>query len=279
MTARVQPSSGQEEQIQKQKRLEDLEAKAVAEAKASADSSFRPSPSLLNASSAEALMSQVDGPALKNYEAKESVYVGRSVPVSAGGKLEVPIQVTSPGSVVEYFIEIKTHDLAVTITAERDEGVTMVKKTTRVESAQCPLTQKFLVGSVPCLINFKFDNEFSWMREKVVSYKITVTPPSRDSLHGGRRRRAKACVKAVGEDLKSAEQRLEGASQQKNRLTDKIEKMQKELEEKKKSLQVATKEESWLKERVTLRQEQCRLLNNRLTLGWDDESEQREQAE
>lgn len=127
MTARVQPASGQDEQIRKQKRLEDLEAKAVAEAKASADASFRPSPSLLNAASAEALMSQVDGPALETYEGKESVYVGRSVPVAAGGKLEVPIQVTSPGSVVEYFIEVKTYDLAITITAERDEGVTVVK--------------------------------------------------------------------------------------------------------------------------------------------------------
>jgi hypothetical protein len=127
MTARINPSSSQDEQIRKQKRLEDLEAKAVAEAKASADSSFRPSPNLLNASSAEALMSQVDGPALSTYEGKESVYVGRSVPIAAGGKLEVPIQVTSPGSVVEYFIEIKTYDLSVSITAERDEGVTIVK--------------------------------------------------------------------------------------------------------------------------------------------------------
>jgi hypothetical protein len=107
--------------------LQDLEAKAVAEAKASADSTFKPSPSLLNASSPEALMSQVDGPKLASYEAKESVYVGRSVPVAAGGKLSVPIQVSAPGSVVEYFIEVKGYDLAVSITAEREEGVTTVK--------------------------------------------------------------------------------------------------------------------------------------------------------
>ena len=120
--------------VLKQKRLEDLEAKAVAEAKASADSSFRPSPALLNASSPEALMSQVDGPSLATYEGKESVYVGRSVPIAAGGNLEVPIQVTSPGSVVEYFIEIKTYDLNVSITAERDEGVTIVKVKSLLEA-------------------------------------------------------------------------------------------------------------------------------------------------
>ena len=133
MTAKMQQASGQEEQIQKQKRLEDLEAKAVAEAKASADASFRPSPSLLNAASAQALMSQVDGPSLATYEGKESVYVGRSVPIAAGGKLEVPLQVTSPGSVVEYFIEIHNYDLAISITAERDEGVTIVKVSGLVE--------------------------------------------------------------------------------------------------------------------------------------------------
>jgi len=47
--------------------------------------------------------------------------------VAAGGKLEVPIQVTSPGSVVEYYIEIASRDLAIAISAERDEGVTVVK--------------------------------------------------------------------------------------------------------------------------------------------------------
>jgi hypothetical protein len=188
MTARVQPAAGQDEQLLKQKRLEDLEAKAVAEAKASADASFKPSPSLLNAASAEVLMSQVDGPSLLTYEGKESVYVGRSVPITAGGKLDVPIQVTSPGSVVEYFIEIHSHDISIGITAERDEGTTVVKvcflkcfslfffdfsltfrcrstcryfgtkSPSRVDSSASPLTQKFLVGTVPCLINFEFDN-------------------------------------------------------------------------------------------------------------------------
>jgi hypothetical protein len=139
------------------------------------------------------------------------------------------------------------------------------------------LTQKFLVGTVPCLINFTFDNEFSWYREKLVTYKITVTPPSRDSLAAGRRRRAKACMNAVADDLKSAEQRLEAATQQKAKLATDIEKLQKELEEKKRSLQVATKEETWLKDRVQLRQDQRKLLTDRLTNGWEDEGEQRQE--
>jgi len=111
------------------------------------------------------------------------------------------------------------------------------------------------------------------MREKVVSYKITVTPPSRDSLAAGRRRRAQACLKAVEDDLKTASSRLEAASQQKSTLQEEVAKLMKELEEKKKAWKVAEKEEAWLKERKTLRVEQQKLLKHRLKNGWSDEDE------
>jgi hypothetical protein len=117
----------------KKKRLQALEAKAVAEATATADAAYTPSASLLNASTAEPLLQQVDGPSLADYfdensaAGKESVYVGRSVPIAAGGSLTIPIQVSSPGSVVEYSVENKQYDFGFGITAEREEGVTIVK--------------------------------------------------------------------------------------------------------------------------------------------------------
>jgi hypothetical protein len=58
---------------------------------------------------------------------KESVYVGRSVPIAAGGSLMIPIQVSTPGSVVEYAVENKQYDFGFGITAEREEGITIVK--------------------------------------------------------------------------------------------------------------------------------------------------------
>jgi hypothetical protein len=112
---------------ERQQRLEDLEARAVDKAKATADAAFRPSPSILNAQSASALLASVDGPSLDTYQNKESIYVGRSVPVAAGTKLLVPIQIMTPGSVVEYAIELKAYDLSFGITAEREEGTTTVK--------------------------------------------------------------------------------------------------------------------------------------------------------
>jgi hypothetical protein len=108
-------------------RMAELEAKAVAEATATADESFTPSPSLMNASSPEALLQQVDGPSLSGYEAKESVYVGKSVPVALRSKLEVPINVSAPGSIVEYAIESKGYDVGFGVVAEREEGITVVK--------------------------------------------------------------------------------------------------------------------------------------------------------
>ncbi|KAG7341200.1 hypothetical protein IV203_023151 [Nitzschia inconspicua] len=261
------------------KRLQALEAKAVAEATASADAAYTPSASLLNASSPELLLKQVDGPSLADYydpnstAGKESVYVGRSVPIAAGGSLTIPIQVSSPGSVVEYSVENKQYDFGFSITAEREEGVTIVKETTRVDASKEPITGKFLVGTVPCLIQFQFDNDFSWMREKVVSYKVTVTPPSLQTLTAGRRRRAKACLKAVTEDYQASKSRYQAASDQRTLLETELEQLKLEIAQKEKSLKVVVEEEKRFKDRLGLRQEQINLLQDRLENGWHDEQE------
>lgn len=126
-------SKNSDHESNRKKRLQALEAKAVAEATATADAAFIPSPSILNATTAEPLLQQVDGPSLADYfdpdsaAGKESIYVGRSVPIAAGATLTIPIQVSSPGSVVEYSVENKAYDFGFAITAERDEGVTIVK--------------------------------------------------------------------------------------------------------------------------------------------------------
>jgi hypothetical protein len=134
-----------------------------------------------------------------------------------------------------------------------------------------PITQKFLVGTVPCLLQFDFMNEYSWIREKVISYKITVTPPSRDSLAAGRRRRAQACLQAVEDDLQVALSRLDATTLQKVSFHDEVAKLTKALEEAKKAFESSEKEETWLKERKALRLEQQKLLKQRLTRGWPDE--------
>jgi chromosome segregation ATPase len=121
------------------------------------------------------------------------------------------------------------------------------------------------------MLVFEVDNSYSWLREKIVSYRITVTPPSAEILMSGRRRRAKACQTVVEEDLSSAQEHLAATLSQKKTLEQEVAKLEKELEEKKKSLEVAEKEEKWLINRVKLRKEQKELLKKRLTEGWEDE--------
>mmetsp|Transcript_15798 Transcript_15798/g.39700 ORF Transcript_15798/g.39700 Transcript_15798/m.39700 type:complete len:286 (-) Transcript_15798:210-1067(-) len=263
------------------KRIEALEAKAVAEATATADSQFVPSVSLMNSTDPLAIMKQVDGLRdLSDYEEKESIYVGRSVPVSAGGSLEIPIQVGTPGSVVEYAVENKQYDFGFSITAERDDSVTLVKEKSRVDASKDgPITGKFLVGTVPCWIRFKFDNDYSWLREKVISYKVTVTPPSLDTLYAGRRRRAKACLKAVGDDLTSADKRRRAANDQLTLLETELEELKLEMAQKAKNLQAVRDESKWCTERVQLRTDQKSLLQDRLENGWEDERVLEEEEE
>jgi hypothetical protein len=268
-TSAVDEDAGDSDSMRDEKKQADN--KAVDRAKAAVDSNFRPPASVWNSASANALMQQVDGPSLDTYESKDSIYVARAVPLAAGAKMDVPIHVTAPGSVVEYAVELAAYDIVFSVSAERDDSTTIVREPATVDCASCPITQKFLVGAVPCLIQFHFDNGYSWLREKHVSYKITVTPPSREALAAGRRRRAQACLKAVHEDLQTASTRLQAASQQKAQLQDEVANLMAMLQEKKKAWVIAEKEEAWLKERKALRLEQERLLKERITKGWPDE--------
>lgn len=124
---------------------------------------------------------------------------------------------------------------------------------------------------MPCWIRFKFDNDYSWVREKVISYKVTVTPPSLDTLYAGRRRRAKACLKAVGDDLTSADKRRRAANDQLTLLETELEELKLEMAQKAKNLQAVRDESKWCTERVQLRTEQKNLLEDRLENGWEDE--------
>lgn len=112
----------------------ELEARAIAQAIQSADASYVPSPSLLASDEADPLLSQVDGPSLVNFNSKPSVYQAKAVPVALRAKFDVPIHVTAGGSIVEYEITTDVYDISFGVTAEREEGVTNVKESARVDS-------------------------------------------------------------------------------------------------------------------------------------------------
>jgi hypothetical protein len=252
--------------------LEDSsDAEAIALATKAADENYVPSQSLLNSSSPYPLIRSVDGISLKRYNPDPSLFYAKDVIVPLRGTLNVPIHVTTSGSIVDYTVDCAGYDIGFGITAEREEGVTVVKEKARQDAHVESITGRFLVGSVPCAIIFNFDNEYSWFREKKITYRIKITPPSFENIYNGRRIRAKAALAIVSKDKESAEARLENVSNKHSSLISDIERLEIELQEKKKSVGVVQKEEHWLKERVQLRDAQEDLLTRRLTEGWEDE--------
>lgn len=265
--------------VKTKKTKEELEAKAIAEATASANANYTPPTSTLNSPSPYPLIRSVDGMSLKKYNATPSIFTARDVPVPLRGKFTVPIHVTLGGSIVEYTVASKDYDIGFGIVAEREEGVTVVAPLDRVDAEVKPVNGKFLVGSVPCALIFTFDNEYSWFREKRITYKITVRPPTKENIIAGRKYRAESALKVISTDLTGAEDRLGSVSTKHEELISDVERLEKELEEKKKSLGVVAQEVDGLKKRVQLRSVQEDLLNRRLADGWEDEYELDEEEE
>lgn len=108
--------------------LEDSsDAEAIALATKAADENYVPSQSLLNSSSPYPLIRSVDGISLKRYNPDPSVFCAKDVIVPLRGTLNVPIHVTTSGSIVDYTVDCAGYDIGFGITAEREEGVTVVK--------------------------------------------------------------------------------------------------------------------------------------------------------
>lgn len=250
----------------------ELEARAIAQAMHSADAAYYPSPSLLASDDPKPLLLQVDGPSLVEFHSTiPSVYQAKAVPIALRARVDVPIHVVSGGSIVEYTISTDLYDIAFGVTAEREEGITNVKEIVRVDSHIEPITGKFLVGSVPCALIFTFSNEYSWFREKRVTYRIVVTPPKIDNVIKGRRLRATKALEIIVADSKELNVQYTESTKRKIELTNEVAQLEEELSEMKKALEDVTSEEVWLGKKIIVRREQITSLTYRLENGWEDE--------
>ncbi len=147
----------------------------------------------------------------------------------------------------------------------------VIQENKRVNAHLEPVAGKFLVGGIPCVLKFHFDNGYSWMTEKRITYKVTVTPPREKHIIAGRRRRAKIALRVVEEDLKAADDRMANAVESKTTMEKEIALLEKELLQKKQALETARKEETSLADRIKVRKEQVSSLKDRLENGWADE--------
>lgn len=102
--------------------------KALQDAIQASDENYKPPRTVLDAPTVFPLLEQVDGPNLYQYDETEKTYSGRAVKVMAESSLDIPIRVSTPGSIVEYTIEKKSYDFNLGITAKLDQGGTAVVK-------------------------------------------------------------------------------------------------------------------------------------------------------
>jgi len=187
-------------------------ANEEAERTTESDLSYQPSDKVL--ASIPLLMNEIAGPSLYKYDAKEGYFTGRDVGIHAETTLSIPIRVSNPGTIVEFFIERKSYDFGFGITAILDDGQ-VVKVKEMSPFLKRSSTDKILIpaGSAPCTMQFKFKNKHSTLLEKVfLSYRIIVTPPSVETVRLGRRRRAKATLDLLESKLISHREILETSS-------------------------------------------------------------------
>ena len=97
-------------------------------------------------------------------------------------------------------------------------------------------------GSVPCTLNFKFENKFSWITE--VAYKIRVIPPSTELLLAGRRRRAAASMEALDNDIGQTNLILNDVYNQGSILQNEVDTLNQQVQYMETNLQ-QTREEEW----------------------------------
>jgi len=258
----VEQARAQQQRLQAEARARTEAEKNMSEAKkfeavnkaiAASDGSYVPPKRVLDSKSISPLLEQVDGPSLLNYESKEATYTGRSTKVYGGSTLDVPIRVSAPGSVVEYTIEKKSYDFGLGIVAKLDQGGTTVVKPTAPfdgkdvvadRPRQKTQSDQVLVGagSVPCTLNFKFENKFSWITE--ISYKIRVIPPSAELLVEGRRRRATASMQALDNDIGETNMKLNEIYNQGSVLQNEVDTLTQQVGYMENNLQ-QTREEEW----------------------------------
>ncbi len=119
-------------------------------------------------------------------------------------------------------------------------------------------------GSTPCTLQFKFENNYATLLEKVnLSYKIKVSPPSPTILMEGRRRRAEACLRTLEADHRAVIERAARAGAGRSALQEEVELLEKQMAEMEGTVQALRTEELQLKRLVGL-QEPLKFMSDNL---------------
>jgi len=228
----------------------DDEARKLADTVTKRDKLYIPSKKVL--ANTALLLQEIAGPSLENHS-KEQYISEREVGVHAGNTLKVPVRISTPGSIVEFSIENKSHEFLFGISAFMDEGqVAKIKKMSPFKTKTD--TQKIVVpaGNAPCTMQFAFTSNGSTLLESVrFGYEIRVIPPSLETIKLGRIRRTQSSLEILESELSSQREILETTKVSLIELDRDVAQLQTEINEKSLKLESIRVEEERRKKEVS----------------------------
>ncbi|GMI62659.1 hypothetical protein ScalyP_jg2648 [Parmales sp. scaly parma] len=207
--------------------------------------------------------------------------------------LELPIPITIPGSKIKYAFGTENGDISfglfiqdaasastkASASASASASANNNAKTnhnantnadiellelTRVDSHMDPVTGTITIPEA-CVLLLYWDNHFSWLKTKLLSYSVTVIPPSPEQLGAAKVTQLSEVLGGVEKDLKVSCERLSKVREAGSVLAKKKCKLEEELAEVNKHLAVAKSEEGVLLDRKGFREGQKVGLRERLT--------------
>lgn len=115
------------------------------------------------------------------YVEEENLNIGffTDAEVPAGETLDIYVELSKPLGLIDFCCVVKNHDINLTVTNLSEGNVVYQQKKLKSEKKAFKLTLFF---TKPGIFKFEFDNSYSWVRNKSLSYKINTFYPQIPSI-------------------------------------------------------------------------------------------------
>jgi hypothetical protein len=115
------------------------------------------------------------------YVEEENLNIGffTNTEIKAGETLDIYVELSKPLGLIDFCCVVKNHDINLTVTNLSEGNVVYQQKKLKSEKKAFKLTLFF---TKPGIFKFEFDNSYSWVRDKNISYKINTFYPQIPSI-------------------------------------------------------------------------------------------------
>ena len=115
------------------------------------------------------------------YVEEENLNIGffTNAEIPAGEALDLYVELSKPLGLIDFCCVVKNHDINLTVTNLSEGNVVYQQKKLKSEKKAFKLTLFF---TKPGIFKFEFDNSYSWVRNKSLSYKINTFYPQIPSI-------------------------------------------------------------------------------------------------